>query len=245
MKKFLFFVFFLCLSILAFSQEVKNALLIANGEYGNEIPSLNEPIPEARNLKIALESIGFNVTIIENANREDMYNALRAFKEKCEKEEGIAFFHYCGHAVEVDGINYLLPANAQLDTIEDMPNSCVDVTYIMNCMKGDANIVIFDSSRKNPFNLTKRSATSGRSLAAVTRKPANSIIIYSADVDEVAFDGVFTPILTRYITEKNLNIESVFKKVYLEVLKKTNNRQHMIINSRLLSLIYLAGSNAK
>ena len=84
-KQFIFIIFLFFICTFAFSQEVKNALLIANGEYGNDIETLTNPIPEARGLKIALESIGFNVTIIENANREAMFDALRAFREKCEK----------------------------------------------------------------------------------------------------------------------------------------------------------------
>jgi|GEM_PF-631559 len=243
MKRFFLLNFFLLtyvflLPAIVFSQEVKNALLIANGEYGNEIPSLNEPIPEARNLKIALESIGFNVTIVENANREDMYNALRAFKEKCEKEEGIAFFHYGGHAVQISGINYLVPSNSRLGTIKEVPYNCVSVDDVMDHMTGDANIVILDSCRNNPFKSGTRGSTRG--LAAVTRKPANSIIVYSADVDEVAFDGVFTPILTQYITEKNISLEDVLKKVRTDVLKKTNDKQECLYSSRLKWSIYLA-----
>ena len=246
-NKPLFSLFFLftctfVLPMLASAQEIKNALLIANGEYGNEIAALNEPIPEARNLKIALESIGFNVTIIENANRSSMYDALRTFREKCEKEEGIAFFHYGGHAVQIEGANYLLPANTQLATIKDVPYNCVNVDDIMDHMQGDANIVILDSCRNNPFKSGTRGGAT-RGLAAVTRKPANSIIVYSARTDEVAFDGVFTPILTQYITEKNISLEDTLKKVSIDVLKKTNNKQESLYSSRLKYPIYLAGDD--
>ena len=50
-NKCLFSIFFLLtctfvLPMLASAQEIKNALLIANGEYGNEIAALNEPMQE-------------------------------------------------------------------------------------------------------------------------------------------------------------------------------------------------------
>lgn len=240
---FSFFFLLTCtfvLPMLASAQEIKNALLIANGEYGNEIAALNEPIPEARNLKIALESIGFNVTIIENANREAMFDALRAFREKCEKEEGIAFFHYGGHAVQIEGANYLLPANTQLATIKDVPYNCVNVDDIMDHMQGDANIIILDSCRNNPFKSGTRGGAT-RGLAAVRRKLVNSITAYSAEVDGVAQDGIFTPILTQYITEKNINIEDILKKVRIDVEKKTNGEQQSVYSSRLKYPIYLAG----
>ena len=49
------------LATAAFTQEAKNALFIANGEYGRNMGALSQPVPEARELKSALESIGFNV----------------------------------------------------------------------------------------------------------------------------------------------------------------------------------------
>ena len=76
LKKFL-----LCCTLFAFTavavtaQEAKNALLIANGDYARDMGSLKEPIPEAWSLKSALESIGFNVTLVQNADRDQMRRA--------------------------------------------------------------------------------------------------------------------------------------------------------------------------
>ena len=132
-------------------KEIKNALLIANNNYGKEFGALAGPVSEARHLKRALESIGFNVTLVENANRESMEDALLKFKEKCEKEEGIAFFHYGGHAVRIDGVNYLIPIDTKVKDATQASVKCVNVTNVMKCMRGDANVVIFDSARNNPF----------------------------------------------------------------------------------------------
>ena len=78
-KKRIFFIFLLLIgAAAAFPQDVKNALLIANGAYSRDMGALSKPVPEARALKTALESIGFNVTIVENANFEQMGIALQA-----------------------------------------------------------------------------------------------------------------------------------------------------------------------
>ena len=246
MKKCLFsFVFLLTMFLLPtliFSQEVKNALLIANNEYGGNVENLPRPIDEARNLKLALESIGFKVTIVENANREKMEDALFNFKEKCLKEGGISFFHYGGHALQIDGINYLLPAKTQLDSIAQVRFKCVNVENLMNSMQGDANIVVLDSCRNNPFKSGTRGGVTARGLAPVRNRPKNSIIVYSADSNEVANDGVFTPILTKYIIEKNISIENILKKVRREVLQKTQNQQLTGEYSQLTGQVYLAGN---
>ena len=241
MKKLLFFIFFLSIYTLIFSQEVKNALLIANNNYGGNVASLPRTVQEARELKRALESIGFDVIIVENANRESMEDALLTFKEKCEKGGGIAFFHYGGHAVQIDGVNYLLPANTRLDNISQVRFKCVNVENLMESMQGDANIVILDSCRNNPFNTGTRGGDATRGIAVVKKQPHNSIIIYSAHANKTAQDGVFTPILTQYITEKNISLEDVLKKVRREVLKKTDNDQYPGEYSQLTGSIYLAG----
>ena len=67
LKKLLFCCVLFTLSVLVTAEEVKNALLIANGDYARDMGALKEPIPEAKALKSALESIGFSVTLVQNA----------------------------------------------------------------------------------------------------------------------------------------------------------------------------------
>jgi len=228
------------------SKEVKNALLIANNEYGKDLPSLSQPVSEARNLKRALESIGFNVIIVENANRESMEDALLNFREKCQTEGGIAFFHYGGHAVQIDGMNYLLPVSTKVEDAIEASVKCVNVTNVMKCMQGDANIVIFDSARNNPFP-PENKGRAGRRVTdfgqSANMFPDSSIVVYSAESGAIPLDGVFTPILTQYITEKNVNAEDLLTKVCREVSKKTEGKQTPCVYSQMLFHIYLAGKN--
>ena len=107
----------------AFSQEAKNALLIANGDY-SEIKSLSQPVPEGEDLKTALESIGFSVMFVKNANRNEMFASLREFKSKVEKEGGISFIRVTDNG---SGINqneiktaFLRHATSKIKTREDL-----------------------------------------------------------------------------------------------------------------------------
>ena len=228
------------------SKEIKNALLIANNNYGGSIPNLEKPVTEARDLKRALESIGFNVIIVENANRESMEDALLNFRKKCEKEGGIAFFHYGGHAVQIDGVLYLIPVSTKVEDATEASVKCVNVGNVMKCMQGDANVIVFDTARNNPFPPENSGSSKRRVTGFGTSKnrfPDSSIVVYSAESDAIPLDGVFTPILIEHITEKNVNVEDLLSKVCREVSKKTEGKQNPCVYSQMLFHIYLAGKN--
>jgi len=226
-----------------FSQEAKNALLIANGDY-SEIKSLSQPVPEGEDLKTALESIGFSVMFVKNVNRNEMFASLREFKNKVEKEGGISFFHYGGHAVQIQGANYLIPVNEKIADEEQIPDSSVDLNRLMDFMVGEANVVVLDSCRNDPFPNGKHRGGDTRGLAAVSRKPKNSIIVYSAEAGETAQDGVYTPALTKRITEKGKSIEEVLKEVRNDVLRATAGQQLPGEYRQLVSDVYLAGRSS-
>ena len=223
-----------------FSQEAKNALLIANGDY-SEIKSLSQPVPEGEDLKAALESIGFSVMFVKNANRNEMFASLREFKNKVEKEGGISFFHYGGHAVQIQGANYLIPVNEMINDEEQIPDSSVDLNRVMDFMVGESNVVVLDSCRNDPFPKGKHRGGDTRGLAAVSRKPKNSIIVYSAEAGETALDGVYTPALTKRITEKGASLTRVLMKVRNDVFLQTQEKQLPGEYGQLLAPIYLAG----
>lgn len=227
----------------AFSQEAKNALLIANGDY-SEIKSLSQPVPEGEELKTALESIGFSVMFVKNANRDEMFDSLLEFRNKTKKAGGIAFFHYGGHAVQIDGKNYLIPINSKIDDEEQIRYRCVELDEVMDSMTGDSNVVVLDSCRNDPFPNGKHRGGDSRGLAAVSRKPKNSIIIYSAEAWETAQDGVYTPALTKRITEKGKSIEEVLKEVRNDVLRATAGQQLPGEYRQLVSDVYLAGRSS-
>ena len=209
-------------STAAFGQEAKNALLIANGDYPDEIGDLPKPIPEAEELKAALESIGFAVTLVKDADKETMVKALRQFKKTVGQSHGIAFFHYGGHAIQIKRINYLIPVHTNIEDEDQVEFRCVELDEVMQSMSGKSNVVILDSCRNNPFGNSR--GAENRGLAAVNKKPANSIIIYSADSGQTAQDGVFTPILTKKIIEKGKSIYDVYKEVAKEVTKEVQKK---------------------
>ena len=241
-KKIFFTILFLFAFVgFAFTQKAKNALLIANGAYGRDFGALKQPVPEAIDLKAALESVGFSVTLIKDVDLNGMRKALKAFKSKVQLQGGIAFFHYGGHAVQLNGINYLIPLKAELEDEQDAAYNCLNIDDLMDSMQGDSNVIVLDSCRNNPFSNASHRGGATRGLAAVKHKPSNSIIVYSAEAGSTAQDGVFTPTLTKYITEKNTTFSDILITVRQEVHIKTGGLQEPGEYRKLTKPIYIAG----
>ena len=104
------------------------------------------------------------------------------------------------YAIQVNGINYLIPTRTNIKNESKVRSRGIKLDEIMESLSGEANIVVLDSCRDNPF---KNSRGGGeRGLAAVNKVPPKSIIIYSAGSGEKAKDGVFTPILIKKLSRK-------------------------------------------
>ncbi|MDA3950112.1 MAG: SUMF1/EgtB/PvdO family nonheme iron enzyme [Spirochaeta sp.] len=222
--------------------EERTALLVANNTY-RSFGNLDNPVPEARSLAAALRRIGFDVTVVENAGREAMLDALADFEQAIKSRGGgIAFFHYGGHAVQMDGKNYLIPSDAHIPDERRLVTRAVnsdEVMLALDASGSDTNIVILDACRNNPLPARSRSATRG--LAPVTVRPRNSIIAYSAESDQEALDGVFTPVLTQAITREGVSFTAVLMEVRSEVFRRTNGQQVTGEYGQLFEPVYLAG----
>lgn len=237
MKRLIILTLGVFLSFTTFAEK-RNALLIANGKY-KSFGNLATPVKEAKDLKKSLEKLGFTVTIVENGGKEKISDSLYDFQQKLEKSGGIGFFHYGGHAVQVNGKNYIIPVDADIPDERRVASRAVDVDEVMASMQADTNIIILDACRNNPLPASSgRSATRG--LVLTEYKPKNSIIIYSAQPGKVAQDGIFTPILTEKLLEKK-SLADVLMDVRRTVRSRTNNEQSPGEYNELESMVYLAG----
>ncbi|MGA2642127.1 MAG: SUMF1/EgtB/PvdO family nonheme iron enzyme, partial [Spirochaetia bacterium] len=233
---------FLTLISLGLQAENRQALLIANSAY-KHFGSLETPVPEAQDLAATLERLGFQVTLLRNASREEMLVALDKFGSALKGKGGIAFFHYGGHGVQVGGKNYLIPADADIPDELRARTRAVDMDEVMNTLidsGADTSIVILDACRNDPLPASSgRSATRG--LTVVGNQPKNSIIVYAAKADSVAQDGLFTPALTRELAKPGLSLLDVLTEVRNEVYKKSNGAQTPGDYNQLFTPVYLAG----
>lgn len=221
----------------------KEALLIANADYAH-FGKLPNPISDAGQLARVLRGIGFNVNLVENASREGMLDALGNFEERLKVSKGIAFFHYGGHGVQVDGKNFLIPADADIPDEKRVATRAVELDEVMGALDASGacvNIVVIDACRDNPLpHALTRSATRG--LSVIQSKPKNSLIVFAAEAGNKAEDGLFTPTLAAALGEPNLTLTQVMMKVRREVTAKSGGTQTPGEYSQLFDEVYLSES---
>ena len=204
----------------------KEALLIANGDY-THFGKLPNPIPDAKILSASLRKIGFNVATLENGNREQILDALAAFENRLRGKNAIAFFHYGGHAVQVNGRNYLIPADADIPDERRISTRAVELDEVMSALVASgaaANIVVLDACRDNPLPATS-SRSASRGLSAVQAKPRNSVVVYAAEAGHKADDGLFTPILAEALSTPGRTLAAVLTDVRRRVYEKSGGSQ--------------------
>lgn len=220
----------------------KEALLIANADYSH-FGKLPNPIPDARQLADVLRQIGFNVNLVENASREGMLDALGNFEERLKTSHGIAFFHYGGHGVQVNGKNFLIPADADIPDEKRVATRAVELDEVMAALDSSSpavNVVVIDACRDNPLPATSTRSAS-RGLSVVASKPKNSLIVFAAEAGSKAEDGLFTPALSVALAEPGVSLTQVMMKVRREVAAKSGGAQTPGEYSQLFNDVFLYG----
>lgn len=212
------------------SRERRLALVIGNADYtyGGDLAN---PVNDARDMKNALEILGFEVLKCENCSQKTMKRAMDEFGRKLKNYDAGLFF-YAGHSVQVDGNNYLIPLDAKLENQNEVEYDCVRADRILAKMESagsKTNIVILDSCRDNPFERSWHRGAKGTGLAFMNA-PSGSLIAYSTSPGNIALDGtgrnsIYTSALLKHIHTPNITIEEVFKKVRATVIKDSGKTQ--------------------
>jgi hypothetical protein len=224
---------------------MKTALVIGNGEYQNTA-KLKNPTNDSRDMKSALETLGFKVFYGENLKKREMRELLNKFSENSRGSE-TSLFYYAGHGLQLEGENYLIPIDSKIDFSDDIPEESMNFSRVESEFGkvGSSNIFILDACRDNPFQKSGRSI-GGRGLANPSMRIGNSIIAYSTSPNEIALDGsgangIYTKYLKSVILETGISIEKVFKKVAKFVKDETGQKQTPWVHSNSHEDIYLNG----
>jgi len=207
----------------------KLALVLGNSGY-KDVPALKNPANDARDMGAALKAAGFDVVTRLDAGREAMVAAIGDYVREMERRKAVGLFYFAGHGVQLDWRNYMLPVDAVIDRIEDIPKQCVDIAQLIEGLtraSNPMNVIILDACRENPFGKAKVPAQKGLSQMDA---PMNTILAYATSPGNVASDGegsngLYTEHLLREMKVAEAKIEDVFKRVRLGVRRKTSGSQ--------------------
>ncbi len=228
--------------------QARTALIIGNNAYP-EAPLANA-VNDARDMRYALTRLGFDVSYLENAGKQQIEMAIRSFGTQLANRGGVGLFYYAGHGLQMDGINYMVPVDVTITSATDVRYGCVGAELILGKMQdagNDVNLVILDACRDNPF-LPERSSAGQGGLAEMTG-PTGSLIAYATSPGSTAADGdedngLYTKHLLRNIYTPGLKVEEMFKMVRIGVVNESGRSQVPWEHSSLMGDFYFVGPGA-
>ena len=223
--------------------EKRVALIVGISRY-QQVPQLGNPVRDSEAMAALFKRAGFDV--VDNQRDlgvAELRRALRQFSE-VSRDADIAVVYYAGHGIEVDGINYLIPADAKLLSDFDLEDETVQLDRVLRSLESAKRLklIILDACRDNPFAKTiKRTLASrsiGRGLAEVEPIGADMLIAFAAKAGAVASDGdaensPFATALLNHLTEPGLDLRIALGRVRDDVLKLTGHRQEPFVYGSL------------
>ncbi len=234
------------------------ALVIGNARYP-DVP-LNNPSNDARLMAKTLEELGFEVTLGTDLRRADFLQALLQFAKQIPPGADVLFY-YAGHAVQIRNSNFLLPVDIQNlsdpDWVEQNAIN-LDGSVIRQLLQREGagvRLLFIDACRDNPFATgTNRVAALTAGLASVQGSVNidGGVLIASASLpNKPAEDGppggngVFTAHLAREMRVPGQNVETMLKKVAVQVDRETKQTQlPMFASSLTTEFFFNTGRNA-
>jgi len=248
----------LCVLLLAASLTAaaaqRVALVVGNGAYQHTVPLAN-PVNDALALADSLGRLGFEVVVATDSSQVALEASIREFAKAARGAEFAVFF-YAGHGLQVNGVNYLIPVDAVLESEDDLVFAAVDLNDVLGIMtrSAQASLVFLDACRDNPMadllarGLGTRSTDVGRGLAQVS-VAVGALIAYATQPGNVALDGQgehspFTAALLQHIETPGLELRQVLTRVRDDVVDATDGKQVPWDHSSLRGDVFLVPASA-
>jgi hypothetical protein len=204
-----------------------HALVIGNSAYVGS-NRLANPVNDARAMSAKLRSLGFKVTEIPNASREQLVRGLSDFSRTAARAD-LTLLFYAGHGVQIAGVNYMVPVDMNLADPAQAALQAVSLNSVVEqYLPGKTKLVFLDACRDNPLMASVgRGITKGLAPINVSE---GTLIAYATKDGQVAEDGAgqsnspFTSALLEHLADPD-DIAVVLRTVRAKVMQRTNNRQ--------------------
>lgn len=211
MKKI--FAVLLMISLALTALPAQKALVIGNSGYATK--PLIQPKNDAALIEGALSNNGWEVNKYENLDAAKLKKAIIDFGKSLKTGE-IALVYYTGSAIQLKGINYLVPVGSFKDEAS-FKKEAVDFEWMLAQIgKAEVGLVFIDAAR-SPANIGYKIAKPG--IAALNKGPANTLIMYSSPVNTVVIDApepnsYFASALAEMLVLPDLDLSKLSSRVY-------------------------------
>jgi hypothetical protein len=231
---------FASLELSYFRLQKRVALVIGNSNYERKALNLPNPARDAKLIAEKLGKAGFDVQLQLDVSIRQTQRAVRQFGNMLRTAD-VGLFYYAGHAIQVNGRNYMVPTDSQIKSVRDVRYELVDMDLVVDEFSYQTEkfmgFVVLDACRNNPFkaDLVASAKVRGQRLGtrgglAKMSAPPNTLIAFATEPDQVAYDGggdnsPYTQALVKYMLEPSLEIQKLLVKVRKDVMRTTQNRQ--------------------
>ncbi len=235
------------------------ALVLAAEDY-KLIRPLDNPANDARAMEALLEKLDFEVFIETDRDLRRMRRALDDFREDAAGSD-VALVFFAGHGVALDGVNYLLPTDADAGSAVSLAETALPLAEVQDALRAVApvSIVLLDACRDNPF---AGGGTDGRGAAALGDDPPTApkaapglgrigradgvLFAFAAAPNETASDGEeenspFTAALVRHFGTPGVEMRTALTLVQQDVYDRSRGKQLPYIESGLPELEFISG----
>lgn len=204
------------------------ALVIGNADYKKT--QLKNPTNDAQDIVKKLNAQGIETISCYNGKTDEIRKVVAEFCERLKKYDA-ALFYYSGHGIQKDGVNYIVPVNAE----NNLEEQCVSISDILTKMDKSGvrkKIIILDACRT--YEPIKNGGRGGFviGLANMEMKgiPLGTFILYAAQTNQTASDGVdrnspFTSAMLKMLSKHNIGLRELSLNIREEVKQKTNRNQ--------------------
>lgn len=214
------------------------ALVIGNSAY-QSVPNLRNPSNDASDIAVALEDLGFDVSLHLDVDDVQMRGAIRDFAKKSVSAD-LSIVYFAGHGIEIDKKNFLLPIDAELQSEGDAELEAIQLKYLVRAVSAGngVTLVLVDACRSNPFAERLMDAGSARSIGQGLVRvemvggvlPGGVLISYAAREGTFAFDGIgrnspYAQGFLEQLEEPGLEVSKLFRKVRDRVFVLTEGQQ--------------------
>lgn len=226
---------FLIISFSALSQERRLALVIGNSNY--EKGPLQNPVNDALLMKETFEKLGFEVRLETDIETHNEFYQIISDYNKNRENYKVDFVYYAGHAVQIDGKNYMLATKENYESASDVKYKGIDIDIFTDGfgdpIENEINVLILDACRDNPFEKNiygsaRGTFDNGLGLAEIKNPPLGSLIAFSTAKGETAKDQVnesknsfYCQSLSKNLMLEGVSLHNVFGKVCAEVYYET------------------------